>query len=171
MTSENFETGMYLDRADAETAVERLHNLKYTDQDISVVMDDQVRAREFATTTGSMAAEGAGTGALVGGGLGAMVAGVATMAGITAVVSTGGFAAPFVMGPLAVVLAGLSGGLVTGGIVGGLVGAGIPKEQAEFYEKSLAEGGILLGVNAPPERLDEVRRVFANAQRSNAQPV
>ena len=167
MKNENLETGMFTDRADAENAVTRLQALGYTQDEISVMMHDDTRAREFAAATGSKAAEGVGAGAVVGGSLGVIVASAATMAGVTAVVSTGGLAFPFVVGPLAAVLAGLGGGAVAGGIVGGLVGAGIPKEQAEHYEKSLGAGGILLGVDARPENRERVRdilkpRVFAN---------
>jgi hypothetical protein len=31
-------------------------------------------------------------------------------------------------------------------LIGGLVGAGIPKERAQAYEKSIKEGGIVIGV-------------------------
>ena len=124
------------------------------------------RAREFAAATGSKAAEGLGAGAAIGGSLGVIVAGAATMAGVTAIVSTGGLAFPFVVGPLAAVLAGLGGGAVAGGIVGGLVGAGIPKEQAENYEKDLGDGGILLGVNARPESREQVREIFVPRVRT-----
>jgi hypothetical protein len=166
MTNENFETGIYHDRADAEDAVTRLRALGYTEGEISVMMHDDTRAREFAAATGSKAAEGLGAGAAIGGSLGVIVAGAATMAGVTAIVGSGGLALPFVVGPLAVVLAGLGGGAVAGGIVGGLVGAGIPKEQAEIYEKDLSDGGILLGVNDRPESREQVREVFVPRVRS-----
>jgi hypothetical protein len=160
MSNTTFETGIYRDRNAAEAAVARLRELGYTEQEISVMMHDDAMAREFAAATGSKAAEGTGAGALIGGSLGAIIAGAATVAGVTAVVSTGGLAAPFVVGPLAAVLAGLGGGVVAGGIVGGLVGAGIPKEQADEYVKELESGGILLGVQTTPERRERVREAF-----------
>jgi hypothetical protein len=162
MTNEYFETGIFHRRNDAEEAVARLYALGYTKSDLSVMMRDDVRAREFAADTDSNAAEGTGAGAVIGGGLGVIVASVATMAGATAVISTGGLATPFIVGPLAAVLAGLSGGVVAGGIVGGLIGAGIPREQAEHYQEQLNSGGILLGVNARPEDRDEVRDILAS---------
>jgi len=40
MTNENFETGIYHDRADAEDAVTRLRALGYSENEISVMMHD-----------------------------------------------------------------------------------------------------------------------------------
>jgi hypothetical protein len=165
MSDKKFESAMYLNRADAEDAVTRLRDLGYSENEISVMMHDDTRAREFAAATGSKAAEGTGAGAVIGGSLGVIVAGAATVAGLTAVVTTGGLAAPFVVGPLAAVLSGLGAGVVAGGLVGGLVGAGIPKEQADDYAKELEQGGILIAVDPRDELLDGTRDVFSSRGR------
>jgi hypothetical protein len=159
-TYDEFETGMYDDRVSAEDAVARLHELGYSKDDISVMMDDQTRAREFADQTGSKAGTGAATGALIGGGLGAIVASLTATGSLAAIVGTGGAATPLVAGPLAAALAGLGAGGVAGGVVGALVGAGIPEHRAKRYEQRLQNGGILLGVKPRAEHRDELRKIF-----------
>jgi hypothetical protein len=150
-------TGVFRDRAAAERAVSDLHNLGYQAQDISVMMNDQTRARDFAVETGSRATEGAGVGAGIGGTLGAIVA---ALTATGAVVATGGAAAPLVAGPLAAALAGAGAGGLTGGLIGGLVGAGIPEDRAVAYETDLSTGGILVGVEADSINATRVRQIL-----------
>ena len=158
--NDEFETGMYDDRASAEGAVSRLHDLGYSNDEISVMMNDKTHARDFAEHTGSKVATSAATGAAIGGGLGAIIAGLTATGSVAAIVGTGGAAAPLVAGPLAAALAGLGAGGATGGIVGALIGAGIPEHQAKRYEDRLNNGGILLGVKPRPENREQVREIF-----------
>lgn len=158
----DFEGGMYYDRASAEDAVERLHGLGYERDDVSVLMTDKTREKEFAEATGSKASEGAVTGAAVGGGLGALVAGLTATGSIAAIAATGGAAAPLVAGPLAAALAGLGAGGVAGGLIGALVGAGIPEDRAREYQDGLDRGGMLVGVRPRDEDRDELRNVFGS---------
>jgi hypothetical protein len=153
-------TGMFRDRVSAERAVADLQQLGYTQNDISVMMNDQTRAREFAADTGSKAAEGAGVGAGIGGTLGAIIAAVTATGSVAAVAATGGLAAPLVAGPLAAALAGAGAGGLGGGLIGGLIGAGIPKERAAQYETDLNAGGILVGVHARGVNAAEVQRAL-----------
>jgi hypothetical protein len=163
MTGYNYETGMFYDTPSAEAAVDRLNAMGYGKDDISVMMDDQTKAKGFADSTGTQATKGAVTGASVGGGLGAIIAGLTATGSIAAIVGTGGVAAPLVAGPLAAALAGLGAGGLAGGIVGALVGSGIPKEKAVEYEEGLKKGGILLGVQPRPDTADRLRDVFSGA--------
>lgn len=169
MIHDDFETGIYDDRTSAEAAVNRLHALGYTKDDIGVMMSDKTAARDFAEKTGSKAAEGAATGAAVGGGLGAIVAGLMATGSVAAIVGTGGVATPLVAGPLAAALAGLGAGGAAGGILGALVGAGIPEHRAKEYQDRIDNGGILLGVRPRGEDRDRVRSVFGpgDDQRSS----
>ena len=147
---------MFRDRVSAERAVADLQQFGYTQNDISVMMNDQTRARDFAADTGSKAAEGAGVGAGIGGTLGAIIAAVTATGSVAAIAATGGLAAPLVAGPLAAALAGAG----AGGLGGGLIGAGIPKERAAQYETDLSAGGILVGVHAKGANAAEVQRVL-----------
>ena len=153
-------TGMFRDRVSAERAVADLQQFGYTQNDISVMMNDQTRARDFAADTGSKAAEGAGVGAGIGGTLGAIIAAVTATGSVAAIAATGGLAAPLVAGPLAAALAGAGAGGLGGGLIGGLIGAGIPKERAAQYETDLSAGGILVGVHAKGANAAEVQRVL-----------
>ncbi|MDP9024604.1 MAG: general stress protein [Candidatus Eremiobacteraeota bacterium] len=160
---DTFETGMYYDRTSAETTVQRLEDLGYSRDDISVMMNDKTREKEFANQTGTKAAEGAVTGAAVGGALGGLLAGLTATGSVIAIGATGGAATPLVIGPLAAALAGLGAGGVTGGIIGALVGAGIPEDKAKEYSEGLDRGGILLGVRPRTDTRDQVRSIFTPA--------
>ncbi len=150
-------TGMFLTRDSAERAVADLQELGYTQNEISVMMNDQTRARQFAVETAVKATEGAGIGAGIGGTLGALVA--LLMAG-GAIGATGGAATPLVAGPLAAALAGAGAGGLGGGLIGGLIGVGISEEQARAYEATLYTGGILLAVHADGDSVPRVRQVL-----------
>ena len=80
---------MFRDRVSAERAVADLQQFGYTQNDISVMMNDQTRARDFAADTGSKAAEGAGVGAGIGGTLGAIIAAVTATGSVAAIAATG----------------------------------------------------------------------------------
>ncbi|HYL26484.1 MAG TPA: hypothetical protein VEW74_01550 [Candidatus Nitrosotalea sp.] len=162
-----FETEIYYDREPAATAVERLHELGYRSDDISVMMSDKTRERAFGELVKAKGSEGLATGATIGGILGAIAAGL-TATG--AVVTTGGLAAPLVVGPLAAALAGLGVGAAGGGIVGSLIGVGIGEKKAKEYEQGLRDGGILVAVKPKSsEHRDEVRRAMtADSTRVNA---
>jgi len=154
-------TGMFNDRAKAERAVEDLHRLGYSQNDISVMIQDETIHKQFATkNVGNKAGEGLGTGATIGGILGAIIAGLTATGSIIAIATTGGAATPLVAGPLAAALAGLGVGAAGGGIIGALVGAGIPEEKARAYEQGLQRGGILVGVYADSTRTNQVRDIF-----------
>lgn len=160
----NFEGGVYYDRDSAEGAVQRLHDLGYDRNDISVMSKDPDRARRFAEDTGTKAPEGTVTGGVIGGALGAIIAGLTATGSIAAIAGTGGAAAPLVAGPLAAALAGLGGGGLIGGIIGAFVGAGIPEDRAKEYEEGLNRGGMLVGVNPRDEHRDQVREMFRSSR-------
>lgn len=173
-------TGMFLTRDGAERAVNDLHSLGYAPEDISIILNDDERARKLAADTGahvggmgSETAEGAGWGAGIGGTLGAIIVAATATTAATAVAVTGGAAAPFVVGPLVAVLAGVGAGGVAGGIVGWLIGLGFSKESAEGYGEALKNGGILIAVYANEQQAPGVREVLERegAAKLREQPV
>ena len=158
---EAFETELYLDREPAAAAVERLHELGYGRDDISVMMDEKTRERAFGAMVNAKGSEGIAAGATIGGVLGAIVAGLTATGSVVAIAGTGGLATPLVVGPLAAALAGLGAGAAGGGIVGGLIGVGIAEKQAKEYDKGLREGGILVAVRPKSkEHRKDVRRAL-----------
>ena len=156
-----FESQMYYDREPASRAVERLHELGYGRDDISVMMDDKTREKAFSAVVNAKGSEGIAAGATIGGVLGAIVAGLTASGSVVAIAGTGGLATPLVVGPLAAALAGLGAGAASGGIVGGLIGVGIGEKRAKDYEKGLREGGILVAVRPKSKaHREDVRKAF-----------
>ncbi|HVA33379.1 MAG TPA: general stress protein [Candidatus Baltobacteraceae bacterium] len=162
--NQRLETGLFYNRHDAEMAVRMLRDLGYGEDEISVMMSDQTRTREFAEATGTKAAEGTTAGGLIGGTLGGIAAAMSTT--IAGTVITGGAALPFMAGPIAAVLAGIGAGGIVGGVIGALVGAGIPEHRAHEIEAGLKEGGIMVAV-APRE---EPQRQRVNEVLNPPQP-
>ncbi|HYX42909.1 MAG TPA: hypothetical protein VE821_14485 [Pyrinomonadaceae bacterium] len=140
-------TGLFKTRAAAEAAVDAIIKRGYTRDDISVLMSDATKHKEFAIESGTHAAQGAVVGGTVGG---VTVAALAAIAAVgTSLVLPG--IGLVIAGPIAAALAGLGAGGATGGLIGALVGAGIPEHRAEVYDAGLRSGGILIGVEAKTE--------------------
>ena len=141
--SKLFVTGLFKTRAAAEAAVDAIIKRGYTRDDISVLMSDATKNKEFAVETRSHAAEGLGIGGAIGGTVGAVLAAIVVVA--TPIAIPGGL---LVAGPIAAALAGAGAGGATGGLIGLLIGTGIPEHRAKVYDAGLRGGGILLGVEA-----------------------
>ena len=151
--SKNFVTGFFKTRAAAEAAVDAIIKRGYTRDDVSVLMSDATRNKEFAVQTRSHAAGGLGIGSAVGGTVGAVLAAIAAVGTAIAIPGLG----LVVAGPIAAALAGAGAGGATGGLIGLLVGTGIPEHRAKVYDTGVRGGGILLGVEA--KNNDEVDRL------------
>ena len=150
-------TGLFRNRSDAEAAVKGILARGYDRDDLTVLMSDSTRSKEFAFKTGTKAAEGAGVGGAVGGTVGAVIAAVAAVGTTLAIPGLG----LVIAGPLAAALAGAGAGGAAGSLIGLLVGAGIPEHRAKVYEAGLREGGILIGVEARTSaEVDELEELF-----------
>lgn len=150
-------TGLFKNRVSAEAAVDAIMKRGYTRDDISVLMSDATRSKEFAVQARTHAADGAGIGGALGGAVGAVLAALVTVGstiflpGINLVIA----------GPIAAALAGAGAGAATGGIIGALIGAGIPEYRAKVYEAGLRGGGILIGVEAKSdEEVDKLEQLL-----------
>lgn len=136
--------GIYSTRAEAETAVDRLIEAGFRNEDISVLLQDNVGTKDFAHEKETKAPEGTTTGVVTGGAIGGTLG---LLAGIGALAIPG--LGPFIAaGPIMGTLAGLGSGGAIGGMIGALVGMGIPEYEAKRYEGRIKEGGILLSVHA-----------------------
>jgi len=143
--SKSFVTGLFKTRTAAEAAVDAIIKRGYTRDDISVLMSDATKNKEFAVQTRSHAADGLGVGGAIGGTIGAVLLAIVAVSSITI---PGGF---MVGGPIAAALVGAGAGGATGGLIGLLVGTGIPEHRARVYDTGVRGGGILLGVEAKTE--------------------
>lgn len=148
-------TGLFKTRSGAESAADSLVENGYSREDMSLLMSDATRGREFALQMATKAPEGAATGATVGGALGAIAAGLVVL-GIIAIPGLAIVAA----GPVVATLAGLGAGAAAGGLAGALIGMGIPEHEAKFYNEAIEEGGILLGVYAHDDRAGQAKKIL-----------
>src|ERR687884_1933675 len=137
-------TGLFKSRAAAEAAVDALIKRGYTRDEISVLMSDATRSKEFAVETRSHAADGAGIGGAGGGTIGAVLAAIVAV-GTSIVIPGIGIT---IAGPIAAALAGAGAGAATGGLVGVMIGAVFRETRAKVYDAGIRSGGILLGVEA-----------------------
>lgn len=137
-------TAIFTNGVAAQVAIDVLMKKGYTQKDISLLMTDSTRSKEFGLESGSKAGEGAGVGGVVGGSIVAVIAAIAAIGTTLAIPGLG----IIVAGPLAAALAGAGAGGAAGSLVGALIGAGIPEHRAKVYDAGLREGGILLGVEA-----------------------
>src|SRR2546425_11794789 len=110
--SKTFVTGLFKTRAAAEAAVDAVIKRGYTRDDISVLMSDSTKNKEFAVQTRSHAADGLGLGGAIGGTVGAVLAAIAAVGTAIAIPGLG----LVVAGPIAAALAGAGAGGATGGV-------------------------------------------------------
>src|SRR5215470_3383403 len=110
--AKNFVSGFFKTRAAAEAAVDAIIKRGYTRDDISVLMSDATKNKEFAVETRTHAADGLGIGGAIGGTVGAVLAAIVAVG--TSLVIPGGIV---VAGPIAAALAGAGAGGATGGLI------------------------------------------------------
>ncbi len=149
--------GIYPTETSAEQAVNRLLAAGFTNDQISVLLQDKRSTREFAHEKNTKAPEGAATGAttggIVGGALG-LLAGVGALAipGVGPLIAAG---------PIMATLAGVGAGGVVGGLIGAMIGLGIPEYEAKRYEGRIKEGGVLLSVHCDTSnQIDSAKRLL-----------
>ncbi len=158
--------GVFLDRSEAEHAVDELEAIGFDKDKVSVIMRDRDRALSTDEDRGSNVAGGAATGATTGGVLGGLAGllvgvGAITVPGIGALLIGGPIAAALgLTGAAATTLTGAVTGALTGGVVGALIGLGIPEEETKTYEEAIRNGGILIAVPTEMEDADTVKSVF-----------
>lgn len=139
-------TAVFTTREGAQKAYDELINRGYNAEGITVIVSDETHTLHLSKeTTGEhtehKTLEKAGLGTAIGGTAGAVAGAIAAIG--TAVIIPGlGIA---VAGPILASLTGAGAGAIAGGIIGAFVGSGISKQHAEHYEKSLKNGGIIIG--------------------------
>jgi len=144
----------------ADLIVDRLRDVGFSNNDISVLFPDKETTRDFAHEKNTKAPEGiaagAGTGGVLGGTLG-------WLAGIGVLVIPG--VGPFIAaGPIMAALSGAAIGAAAGGIAGGLIGLGFPELEAKRYESKIKAGNILLSVHTEgPDEIRAAERIFMDS--------
>lgn len=166
--------GVFSTADEAEKAIRDLHDLGFTDEDISVFAKDSDQVEQIEEDTdadvtsdsenrGSQSGKGLGLGALSGGILGGL-GGLIAEAALLTIPGIGPLAAA---GPLATTLAGLGTGAVGGGIVGALVGAGLPEDQAKEFEGYIKDDKIVVLLKVDDNQRADVERTFRESGSLN----
>lgn len=157
--------GIYKSSMQAEYAVDRLIAAGFSNNDISVLLQDNRSSKEFAHEKNTKAPEGAAAGVTTGGVIGGTLG---LLAGIGALAIPG--LGPFIAaGPIMGALAGLGVGGAVGGLIGVLVGMGIPEYEAKRYQGRVKEGGVLLSVHC--DTSDEVTRAKNLLKETGAEDI
>src|ERR1700691_3705203 len=144
--------GIFHNQNQAERVVERLRDEGFSNDDISVLLQDSQGSKDFAHEKNTKAPEGTTAGVTTGGVIGGTLG---LLAGIGALAIPG--VGPFIAaGPIMGALAGLGVGGAVGGLIGALVGMGIPEYEAKRYEGHIKAGGVLLSVHC--DTSDEITR-------------
>ncbi|QVL33975.1 hypothetical protein KIH39_08735 [Telmatocola sphagniphila] len=114
--------------------------------------------------SGSPAVEGVAEGGVIGTAVGATIGAILAIGTSIALPGLG----LIVAGPIVAALAGGGAGAVAGGAIGGLVELGIPEANANAYEESLKEGGVVFGVS-PHTTVDAklIRNYFEEQKADN----
>ncbi len=154
----NLVTAIFNSRSQAEMAVDELLKAGFSRDDVSLLMSESTRGREFAVKKTTKVPEAAAAGMTVGGVIGAVAAGLAAVG--TLVIPGLSLVAA---GPLVAALAGLGAGAAAGGLTGALIGLGIPEHEAKFYDQEIAKGGILVGVYAHSDRAKQAKEILEAA--------
>jgi len=149
--------GVFSDYPSADKAVADLHKAGFREDQIGFVGRHETAetvVKDKTTEEGeTYAGEGALTGVLAGAGLGAL-AGLGILAGVIPVVGPA-----IAAGTLGVILSNVAGGAAVAGVVGALIGAGIPEEEAEYYNKEFEAGRAIVSVTANG-RADEATAIL-----------
>lgn len=150
-------TGVFHDKAGADSAYQQLLSKGYSTKDITIVMSSATHAKYYKgdkrdTSRPVSLIEEAGIGGSIGAIIGAVVA-----AGTVLAIPGLGF---ILAGPIVAGLAGAGAGGLTGGIVGALSGYGVPEHKAMHYEKKIKEGDIVISVR--PRTAEDAEYFSAN---------
>lgn len=133
-------------REGAQKAYDELIYRGYNADEISVIISGETQALHLSEQkkpehSEHKTLEKAGLGTAIGGTAGAVASAIAAIG--TAVIIPGlGIA---VAGPILASLTGAGAGGIAGGVIGALVGSGISKNHAEHYDKTLKDGGVVIG--------------------------
>jgi len=145
MTSQQRSTvvGVFNDHVQADRAVNELRKAGFREDQIGVVGRHEhaaVSSDAASNEEGTHAGTGAVTGALAGAGLGGLV-GLGILAGMIPAVG------PVIAGgTLAALLANAAGGAALGTLAGSLIGAGVPEEEANYYNQEFEQGRTIVTV-------------------------
>jgi len=160
MAQQSTVVGVFEDRLQADRAVDALRRAGFRDNQIGVALRYGGEGSDIGTTGDTAVATdethagtGAVAGALTGLGLGAL-AGLGVLSGVIPVIGPA-----IAGGTLGVILTNAAAGAGLGGLAGSLIGAGIPEDEAQYYQGEFEQGRAIVTVH-PEGRADEARTIL-----------
>jgi|GEM_PF-1564927 len=164
--------GLFRTESAAERAISDLKAAGYEASQIGVVAQNRDTSKTMAaandvTDAGTVAGAGAVEGTVVGGALAALIAtGTILTLPILGPIALAGSALAWTAAGAGI---GAATGAVAGGLLGSLTNAGVPSEEAQYYQAAVGEGSILLTVD--PQGQDEAatRRILLDAGAEDVQ--
>jgi len=163
MAQQSTIVGVFDDRLQADRAVDEFRKAGFRDDQIGVAMrydagsatmGDAADAADVADADDTHAGTGAAAGVVAGLGLGAL-AGLGVLSGVIPVIGPA-----ITGGTLGILLSNAAVGAGVGGLVGALAGAGVPEEEAHFYQGEFESGRTIMTVRADG-RADEARAILS----------
>jgi hypothetical protein len=149
--------GYFRDRAAADRAYSALVAAGYDRDDISIMGRGREGGKGLAVDDHDKDHVSAGEGAATGGIVGLLLGAAAMLIpGIGPIVAVGPISAA-----LAGAVTGAATGAVVGGITGALVDAGVPDEEARYYDERFRTGGFLVMVRTDESRHGHARGILA----------
>jgi hypothetical protein len=149
--------GVFEDASDADEAVRQLLKAGFSSDGIGVAMRHEGSFADVVLLEpGSHADTGAAAGALTGMGLGAL-AGLGVLSGVIPVVGPA-----IAGGGLGIILSNAAAGASVAGLVGALIGAGIPHEEARYYQDEFEAGRTIVTVHADDRHPEAIAILSAN---------
>lgn len=165
-------TSIFHNINDADLVYDFLLTKGYSKEDITIVMTDDTHKGHFQQVSmeaheaeETHALDDAGRGALLGGTAGAIISALAVIGSNLALPGFG----LVMMGPLLAGITGAAAGSIAGGTIGAIIGSGYPKEHAEYYEKSIREGGIMISVS--PRTVPDKLAIIEEFKKQNGQSI
>ena len=155
MTDRTTAVALFDNRTQAQRAIEELQRAGFGDKEIGVTArdtDGQVTPGGD-DKRGTHATEGAIAGVAAGAGVGALW-GLGILAGALPAIGPA-----IAGGTLAVLLSSAGAGAATAGVAGALIGAGIPEEEANYYDREFQAGRVVVTVRANG-RLGEAQSIL-----------
>ena len=146
--------GIFDEREQAEKAIRELRGAGVPDKAISVISlhGDKTETRDGSGDTthvddGDSKGSGIGKGLATGGAVGAIAGlGALLIPGIGPFIAAGALAETLGAAGSALVVSGAVGA-AAGGLTGALIDYGMDREHAEYYERRVREGGVLVTVD------------------------
>jgi hypothetical protein len=151
MAQQSTIVGVFEDRLQADRAIDELRRAGFRDDQIGVAMrydegsatmGDAADATAMSDADDTHAGTGAVTGVVAGLGLGAL-AGLGVLSGVIPVIGPA-----IAGGTLGIVLSNAAVGAGVGGLVGALAGAGVPEDEARYYQGEFESGRTIVTVRA-----------------------